>query len=53
MYINTFQERDVYGCPYGAKKGNTEKELSIISQEQKEFICKLFKESYDVLGVKY
>ena len=39
------------GCPYGKK--NTEKELSLINENQKKFVCKYFKESYDVLGVNY
>lgn len=37
------------GCPYGKK--NTEKELSLINENQKKFVCKYFKESYEVLGV--
>ena len=39
------------GCPYGKK--NTEKELSLLLPAQKKFVCNYFKESYDVLGVKY
>lgn len=37
------------GCPYGKK--NTEKELSLINENQKKFVCKYFKESYEVLGI--
>lgn len=40
------------GCPYGSYKHDTEKELELISDNQREFVCKLFKESYDVLGIK-
>ena len=39
------------GCPYGSYKGDTEKELSLISENQKKFVCKYFKESYEVLGI--
>lgn len=41
------------GCPYGSYKGDTEKELSLINENQKKFVCEYFKESYDVLGIKY
>ena len=41
------------GCPYGAKKGNTEKELALLDDIQRKEICSLFKESYDVLKVSY
>lgn len=39
------------GCPYGSHSGNTEKELALISENQYKFVCKYFKESYEVLGV--
>jgi len=39
------------GCPYGSRKGNTEKELALISENQKRFVCEYFKESYEVLGI--
>lgn len=39
------------GCPYGSYKGDTEKELALISESQKRFVCKYFKESYQVLGI--
>ena len=39
------------GCPYGSKGGNTEKELSLLKENQKRFVCEYFKESYEVLGV--
>lgn len=41
------------GCPYGSYKHETEKELELINKKQKEFVCNLFKESYDVLEIKY
>lgn len=39
------------GCPYGSYKGNTEKELQLTTDNQFEFVCKYFKESYEVLGI--
>lgn len=39
------------GCPYGSYKHDTEKELGLINGKQKEFVCELFKESYEVLGI--
>lgn len=41
------------GCPYGSWKGDTQKELDLIKGTQKEFVCKYFKESYDILNIKY
>lgn len=41
------------GCPYGSYNHDTEKELKLINGKQKEFVCKYFKESYAVLGIKY
>lgn len=40
------------GCPYGSWKGETQKELELISGKQKEFVCEYFKESYKILGIK-
>ena len=40
------------GCPYGSYKGDTEKELSLINDNQRKFVCEYFKESYEVLGIK-
>ena len=37
------------GCPYGK---NTEKELKMINENQRKFVCKYFKESYEVLGIE-
>ena len=39
------------GCPYGSYKGDTEKELALISENQRKFVCEYFKESYKVLGI--
>ena len=41
------------GCPYGSYKNECEKELALLSDNQRKFVIKLFKESYDVLGVDY
>ena len=40
------------GCPYGSYKHDTEKELKLITGKQKDFILKIFGESYKVLGIK-
>lgn len=39
------------GCPYGSYAGDTEKELELLNDKQHEFVCKYFKESYEVLGI--
>lgn len=39
------------GCPYGTYKGNTQKELELITPQQRKFVCEYFKESYEVLGI--
>lgn len=41
------------GCPYGSYKHDTEKELKLINDNQRKFVCEYFKESYDILGIKY
>lgn len=41
------------GCPYGSYKKETEKELALIDGKQKDFICSYFKESYEILGIKF
>lgn len=38
-------------CPYGSYKGDTQKELSILDETQRKFVCEYFKESYEVLGI--
>lgn len=39
------------GCPYGSYKHDTEKELELISDKQKQFVCEYFKESYEILNI--
>lgn len=39
------------GCPYGSYKKETTKELMLVNDNQFEFVCKYFKESYEVLGI--
>lgn len=39
------------GCPYGSYKHDTEKELKLINNVQRKFVCEYFKESYEVLGI--
>lgn len=39
------------GCPYGSWKHDTEKELALIDEAQKKFVCEYFKESYKVLKI--
>jgi 3'-phosphoadenosine 5'-phosphosulfate sulfotransferase (PAPS reductase)/FAD synthetase len=41
------------GCPYGFRKGNTEKELALLPENRRKFVIDYFKETYDVLGVNY
>lgn len=40
------------GCPYGSYVHDTEKELALLNDAQKKFVCEYFKESYEVLGIK-
>lgn len=39
------------GCVYGSYKHDTEKELMLLDENQKKFVCEYFKESYEVLGI--
>lgn len=39
------------GCPYGSYKGDTEKELALLGDNQFKFVTEYFKESYEVLGI--
>lgn len=39
------------GCPYGSYKGDTQKELNLLNENQFKFVCEYFKESYKVLGI--
>lgn len=41
-----------FGCTYGFRSGNTEKELSLLTEAQRKFAYELFRESYEVLGIK-
>ena len=41
------------GCPYGSYKGDTQKELDLLKDKQREYIINYFRESYDVLGIDY
>ena len=41
------------GCPYGSYKKECEKELELITSNQRKFVINLFKESYDILNVNY
>ena len=45
------QRTGCMGCPYGSYKHDTEKELKLINDSQKKFVCNYFKESYEVLGI--
>lgn len=40
------------GCPYGSWKGETQKEINLLLKNQRKFVCELFKESYQVLGIE-
>lgn len=40
------------GCPYGSRRGNTQKELALLNDNQRKFVIKLFKENDDVLGIE-
>lgn len=48
---NYIKRTGCMGCPYGSYKGDTEKELSLINDNQRRFVCEYFKESYEVLGI--
>ena len=39
------------GCPYGHYKGDTQKELNLLNDNQRRFVLEYFKESYKVLGI--
>lgn len=39
------------GCPYGSYSHDTEKELELLNDNQRKFVCEYFKESYEVLGI--
>ena len=37
----------------GSWKGDTDKELNLMTGAKKEYVINLFKESYDILGIDY
>ena len=43
------------GCPYSKRNvndtSNIKKELALLSESQRKFVCEYFKESYEVLGI--
>lgn len=39
------------GCPYGSYKGDTQKELDLLKDKQREYVINYFRESYEVLGI--
>lgn len=45
------QRTGCMGCPYGSYKGDTEKELQLLNENQRKFITEYFRESYQVLGI--
>lgn len=48
---NYVERTGCMGCPYGSYKKDTQKELELLSPQQREYICELFKESYEILGI--
>jgi len=41
------------GCPYGIFKNHTEKELSLMTKAKRKYVLSLFREVYNIRGVKY
>jgi 3'-phosphoadenosine 5'-phosphosulfate sulfotransferase (PAPS reductase)/FAD synthetase len=39
------------GCPYGSYRGDTQKELNLLNDRQRQFVIEYFRESYQVLGI--
>ena len=48
---NYIERTGCMGCPYGSRKHYTEKELALLDEKQRKFVCEYFKESYEVLGI--
>lgn len=48
---NYIKRTGCMGCPYGRYMGDTQKELALLSENQRKFIIEYFKESYKVLGI--
>ena len=50
---STLTRTGCMGCPYGFRGGKTKLELDLISESQRTRVINYFKDSYNVLGVKY
>lgn len=48
---NLIERTGCMGCPYGSHKGDTEKELYLVTKQQRKFLGDYFGESYKVLGI--
>lgn len=48
---NHIERTGCMGCPYGSYRHRTERELKLLNDSQKKFVCEYFKESYEVLGI--
>lgn len=48
---NHIKRTGCMGCPYSSWKGDTEKELRLVTKNQRKFLGNYFKESYEVLGI--
>ncbi len=53
IYAGGVQRTGCMGCPYGHYKGNTVKELAMLTPAQRKYVISLFHNSYDVLGIDY
>lgn len=53
IYNYVDRTRMLSDAPIGSWKGDTEKELKLINENQRNFAINLFKESYDILGINY
>lgn len=49
--MNTLVGQVVWVVHIGSYKHETEKELELIDEKQKKFVCELFEESYEALGI--
>ena len=49
--MNTSVGQAVWVVHIGSYKHETEKELDLIDEKQKKFVCELFEKSYEVLGI--
>ena len=48
---NHIKRTGCMGCPYGSYKHDTEKELYLVTKQQRNFLSHYFKESYEVLNI--